>query len=153
MLGDKKDQMSIVVCESLPQVVVRPRMELLWMPRLGYRDNMDLRKRKETQVITELFISVPLCVCVYDATDHRWRLDRVESHCWSPAAWAGGPSGSRCPAVMAELDLVGGCGTNRPKTDPAWTGSDRSGSGNTNLIIEKKNQVRSRESFLDFRDY
>lgn len=65
VLGDKKDQMSIVVCESLPQVVVRPRMELLWMPRLGYRDNMDLRKRKETPGdYRVIHIRSSVCVCL-----------------------------------------------------------------------------------------
>lgn len=68
-------------------------------------------------------------VDIKSGTYHRWCPDRAGSHCLNPVASADGPSGSRCPAVMAEPDLAGDCGTSPPTTARAWTGSDRSEAG------------------------
>lgn len=155
-----------------PQVVVRPKMELLWMQRLDYRGNMDLYEMSSWSQSGEL-LSDPWPISqqqqqqlwhlrnviagTKDSTQslwnnrrllqhrsyrqsqtvqikadihHKWCPDTAGSRCLSPAASAGGPSGSRCPVVTVEQDLWGDCGTNPPTTAHAWTGSDRSGAVN-----------------------
>lgn len=52
---------------------------------------------------------------------------RAGSRCWSPAAAAGSPSASRCPAATGARGCAGGCGTSPPGTGPAGAGSGRSG--------------------------
>lgn len=153
MLGDKKDQMSIVVCESLPQVVVQPRMELLWMPRLGYRDNMDLRKRKETPGdYRVIHIRSSVCVCLWrhwpQMTPRQgWKplLEPCSLSWWSIWESMSCSDGRAGPRGWLWYQPT----KDRPRMNRFWQIWKREHQFN----YRKKKQVRSRESFLDFRDY
>lgn len=111
----------------LPPGVASPRRGRSWTRGPGCRSSKGLQGERERALGLEGGSAAQEGRARGGGTHSRAGPGRAGSRCWSPAAAAGSPSASRCPAATAARGCAGGCGTSPPGTGPAGAGSGRSG--------------------------